>query len=139
MVYCEWCSELLVLVSTCFQVRFVLAAMQKDLFLVSAKVVLPYYCFICNMFKCNRLALLQQVLRVVGTCKYRLNIINFQVRLVLAAMQKQRSLCLQNVFFFHIVYPVKLVFIFEISPVLAAGQMEDICFTTNGGQSYWYL
>ena len=44
VVYCEWCSELLVLVSTCFQVRLVLAAMQTDLVFVSAKFM--FFCIV---------------------------------------------------------------------------------------------
>ena len=60
------------------------------------------------------------MLRVVGTRKNPLNIVNFQVRLDLAAMQKNWSLFLQNSCFCRIVLLVKLVCIFEPSPVLAA-------------------
>ena len=69
--------------------------------------------------KINRLAFLEKALRV-GTCKYPLNIVNFQVRLVLAAMQKNWSLFPQNLCVVRIVLLVKLVSIFEFSPVLAA-------------------
>ena len=64
------------------------------------------------------------MLRVVGTCKYPLNIVNCQVRLVLAAMQKNWSLFVQNFCFVRISLLVKLVFIFELSPVVAAVQMQ---------------
>ena len=77
-----------------------------------------------QQFKCNRLALLQKVLRVVGTRKNPLNIVNFQVRLVLGGMQQNSSLFLQNSCFFRIVLLVKLVCIFELSPVLAAVEMQ---------------
>ena len=63
------------------------------------------------------------MLRVVGTFKCPLNIVNCQVRLVLAAMQKNWSLFVQNLCFFLIVLLVKLVCICELSPVLAAVQM----------------
>ena len=36
----------------------------------------------------------QKVLRVVATFKYQLNIVNFQIRLVLTAIENQRSLFL---------------------------------------------
>ena len=64
------------------------------------------------------------MLRVVGTRKNPLNIVNFQVRLDLAATQKNLSLLLQNSCFCRIVLLVKLVCIFEPSPVLAAVQMQ---------------
>ena len=64
------------------------------------------------------------MLRVVGTRMNPLNIVNFQVRLVLAAMQKNWSLFLQNSCFCRIVLLVKLVCISEPSPVLAAVQMQ---------------
>ena len=71
--------------------------------------------------KINRLALLHKVLRV-GSCKDSLNIVNFQVRSVLVAMQKNWSLCAKDLCFFRIVFPLKLVSIYEFSPVLAAVQ-----------------
>ena len=75
-------------------------------------------------FISNILALLQKVLRVVGTGKNPLNIVNFQVGLVVSAMQKNWSLFVQNLCFFLIVLLVKLVCICELSPVLAAVQMK---------------
>ena len=69
--------------------------------------------------KINRLALLHKVLRV-GTCKDSLNIVNFQVRSVLVAMQKNWSLFAKDLCVVRIVLLVKLVSIFEFSPVLAA-------------------
>ena len=101
----------------------------KELVIVSAKFVLPLYCQSLSRFqfwlqlKCNRLALLQEVLRV-GTCKCPLSIVIFQIRLVLAAMQKNWSLLEQNLCLFRIVLLVKLVCIVEFSPALAAVQMQ---------------
>ena len=63
----------------------------------------------------------EKVLRV-GTCKYPINIVNCQVRSVLAAKEKTWSEILQNLCFFRIVLPVKLMSIFEFSPVLAEVQ-----------------
>ena len=64
------------------------------------------------------------MLRVVGTRKNPLNIVNFQARLDLAAIQKNWSLLLQNSCFCCIVLLVKLVCISEPSPVLAAVQTQ---------------
>ena len=63
----------------------------------------------------------EKVLRV-GTCKYPLNIVSFQVRSVLAARQKIWSYFLQTLCFFHIVLLVILMSICELSPVLAEVQ-----------------
>ena len=52
--------------------------------------------------------------------KSAIKIVNFQVRWVLAAMQKNWSLFPYNLCVVRIVLLVKLVSIFEFSPVLAA-------------------
>ena len=88
-------------------------------------------------FKINRLAFLEKTLRV-GSFKYPLTIVNFQVRSVLAAMQKNWSLFPQNLYFFRINCPLKLVSIFEFSPVVAAVQNQQTCFPGKDAQS-WYL
>ena len=88
---------------------------------MSAKFVLLSYCFCVQNYceslsllqfwlqvKCNRLALLQKVVNC-STYKNPLNIVNSQVRSVLAAMQKNWSLCLQNLFFFRIVFACKII------------------------------
>ena len=62
-----------------------------DISLIMAAVQMQHTC------------LQQKVLRVVATFKYQLNIVNFQIRLVLAAMENQRSLFLQNLYFFRLV------------------------------------
>ena len=73
-------------------------------------------------FISNILALVQKVPRF-GTCKNPLNIVNFQIRSVLASMQKNWSLLVQNLCFFRIVFAFKINFyIFEFSPVLAEVQ-----------------
>ena len=82
----------------------------KDLFVMCAKFVLLCW---------KSLALVEKALRV-GTCKYPYHIVNFHVRSVLAEMQKNWSLFSQNLCFLCIVLPLKLVSIFEFSPVLAA-------------------
>ena len=64
------------------------------------------------------------MLRVVGTCKNPLNIVNCQIKLVLAAMEKNWSVFPVKFVFFHIVWLVKLVSIFEFSLVLAAVEMQ---------------
>ena len=66
----------------------------------------------------------QNVLRVAATFKYQLNFVNFQGRLVLAAMQKNWSLFLQNLYSLHIILLVKLFSLVELSPVLVAVQMQ---------------
>ena len=60
----------------------------------------------------------------VSTCKYPLNIVNFQIRLVLAAMEKNWSFFPVKFVFFRIVLLVKLVSIFEFYIVLAAVEMQ---------------
>ena len=69
---------------------------------------------------------------------YPLTIVNFQVRSVLAAMQKNWSLFPQNLYFFRINCRLKLVSIVELSPVLAAVQNQQPCCPGKDGQS-WYL
>ena len=64
------------------------------------------------------------MLRLVGTYKYQLNIVNFHVRLVFAVMQKNWSLFLQNLYSLHIILLVKLFSLAEVSPVLFAVQMQ---------------
>ena len=54
------------------------------------------------------------------TCQYAMNIGAFHCIFVLAAVQKICSSFVQNLCFFRIVLLVKLVSIFEFSPVLAA-------------------
>ena len=60
----------------------------------------------------------------VSTCKYPLNIVNFQIRLVLAAMEKNLSFFPVKFVFFRIVWLVKLVSVFEFYIVLAAVEMQ---------------
>ena len=73
--------------------------------------------------KCNRLALLQKVLSC-STYKNPLNIVNSQVRSVLAAMEKNWCVFLQRICAsFVLCLPVKLVSRVEPSPVLAAVQL----------------
>ena len=60
----------------------------------------------------------------VSTCKYPLNIVNFQIRLVLAAMEKNWSCFPVKFVFFRIVWLVKLVSVFEFYIVLAVVEMQ---------------
>ena len=69
-------------------------------------------------FKRNRLTVLQKVPSVVGTCKHPLNIINFQVGLVLAAMQKNWSFVCEKLVPFHIGLLVKLVSLVEVCTIV---------------------
>ena len=83
-----------------FQVRFILAAIQRNLSLVLQKFVLLSHCFASKLLCMFEISLVmaavqmqhtclqQNVVRVAATCKYQLNFVNFQGRLVLAAMQK---------------------------------------------------
>ena len=90
-------------------------------------------------FISNILALLQKVLRVVGTFKCPLNIVNFQSRSVLASMQKNWSLFVKNLCFFELFMHVKLLSKFEPSPGLAAVHKQYTGFTSKNAQSCWYL
>ena len=56
----------------------------------------------------------------VGTCQYPLNIVHFQFRAVVAAVQRNWSVFLQNLGHFRIVLRGKVISIFEFLPVLAA-------------------
>ena len=53
-------------------------------------------------------------------------------------MQKNWSVCPQNLYFCRINFPLKLVSIFEFYPVVAAVQNQQTCFRGKDGQS-WYL
>ena len=64
---------------------------------------------------------------------------NFQVRSVLAAIQKNWSLFPQSLYFFGINCPLKLVSIFEFSPVVAAGQSQQTCLPGKDAQSWYCL
>ena len=69
------------------------------------------------------------MLRVVGTCKNPLNIVNCHVRLVLAAMQKTGLCFCKSRASFVLFMHVKLLSKFEPSPVLAAVHKQYTCFT----------
>ena len=74
-------------------------------------------------YKGDELTLLQKVVCCI-TCQYAMNIGAFHCIFVLAAVQKICSSFVQNLCFFRIVLLVKLVSIFEFSPVFEYCQLS---------------
>ena len=80
--------------------------------------------------KWNGPALLPKVSRV-GTCKYTLNIVALEFRLVLAAMQKSWWSFVENLCYLRIGKCAIIIVTYHFSAILVEVQKQWACFATK--------